>query len=121
MKNVCCLTLVLLLCLCGCSNEYSQAGLQTKISAESLSVKDNTTDLEIIFDNDTIVDVLEIWNNAVWETDITKTYCDYCFIINDSIFIHYSSEAGLFNDPNRQRHLVVTDEQRLYFNAIIKQ
>lgn len=118
------LMLSLLLCLCSCSNKTpntpSNPNLQTQLSDTSMYIKDDITGSKMFLDDETVETLLEMWNNAVWNDDITKTYCEYRFIMSEAQVIYYSHEAKLFNDPVRNRHLFVTDEQYTYLNTVIE-
>ena len=61
--------------------------------------------------------ITELWENE-WLYDITKTYCPYEFEL-DGMIIKYSNEAGLFNDYENQRHMILTEEQKDAVNKML--
>ena len=61
--------------------------------------------------------VTGLWGNE-WLYDITKTYCPYEFEL-DGMIIKYSNEAGLFNDYENQRHMILTEEQKDAVNKML--
>lgn len=60
-----------------------------------------------------------LWIEAFWEPSITKTVYDYVFLY-DNTTIRYSSEFGLFNDVENDRHCYITEEQRDHINSLLK-
>ena len=62
--------------------------------------------------------ILKILNDSEWKYDVTKTYCPYLFQLSERSIV-YSDEAGLFNDKENQRHLIVTEEQRSYIRSLL--
>lgn len=61
--------------------------------------------------------VKDLWEGE-WLVDITKTACDYEFELDGNI-IKYSNEAGLFNDYENQRHMILTKEQKDAVNKML--
>jgi len=61
--------------------------------------------------------ITELWENE-WLYDITKTYCPYEFEL-DGMIIKYSNEAGLFNDYENERHMILTKEQTQAVNKML--
>lgn len=62
--------------------------------------------------------ILTILNGDGWEISFTRSACDYYFILPD-IELRYISDRGLFDDMSNDRHLIVTEEQRLCINSIL--
>ena len=61
--------------------------------------------------------ITELWENE-WLYDIAKTYCPYEFEL-DGMIIKYSNEAGLFNDYENERHMILTEEQTQAVNKML--
>ncbi len=61
--------------------------------------------------------VMDLWDGE-WLVDITKTACDFEFELDGNI-IKYSNEAGLFNDYENERHMILTDEQKDAVNKML--
>ena len=116
--------MVVLLCFNGCSSEItsfdSSSEILTPIINEDLNVKNTETNKQVFLNDESKREILTIIRDVEWEYDITKTHCDYCFFVNESNYLYYSTEAGLFNDYSRNLHAVITDEQRFYINEILK-
>ena len=62
--------------------------------------------------------IVSIWNDAEWESQITKTAYDYVFEFSETE-LRYSSEYGIFNDPENNRHLELTEEERILINSFL--
>ncbi len=63
--------------------------------------------------------VLSVFNEGTWEECNTKTAADYMFILENGVWISYSSEAKLFNDRVNHYHLALTDAQGEMINALL--
>ena len=85
------------------------------IQIRSKYVESNMVELS----GEDIKNMESIWNRAPWEPDITKTMYDYIFELSDNRLLYYSSEYGLFNDKKNLYHLRITEEERLYVNALL--
>ena len=59
-----------------------------------------------------------ILNSDRWKPQISKDIYDYIFEWS-GLEIRYVSGLGLFNDPTNDRHLYVTEEQRIHINSMI--
>ena len=86
------------------------------LTVQSQNTNPNT---EFELSADEIATVVSIWDNGNWEPDITKTGYDYVFVFSDTK-LRYSSEVGIFNDPDNNRHLELTEEERMQINSFLK-
>ncbi|MBQ7355034.1 MAG: hypothetical protein IJW62_05905 [Clostridia bacterium] len=86
------------------------------ITVQSKNTNPNT---EFELSADKIATVVSIWDNGNWKPYITKTGYDYVFVFSDTE-IRYSSEVGIFNDPDNNRHLELTEEQRIWVNSFLE-
>lgn len=105
--------LIILLCislfLVGCHAKYENCLIQ--IQNEEIGL-----DIELTEEESTAI--LKILNDSEWKNDVTKTDCPYLFKLSEQS-IAYSDEAGLFNDKENQRHLIVTEGQRAYIRSLL--
>ena len=104
------LTACLLLSACGVTYD------PTNITVHSRNKNPNT---EFELSADEIETLVSIWNNANWEPDITKTGYDYVFEFSETE-LRYSSDVGIFNDPDNNRHLELTEEERMQINSFLE-
>lgn len=124
---------ILLLTIVGCNDLSAQPSIESTSSVvsttaisdiwydlTSIKVHRVNTQLEVEFDLNSkeIEMIVSIWNDGNWEPQITKTAYDYLFKFPDDS-IRYVSELGLFNDPENNRHLYVTEEQRVLINSFL--
>ena len=113
------LTLLVFVVCSGCSDS-SDPATETRYESQYITVQiaDTPVDEKHLSAEDTDF-ILSVLNNSEWKFDVTKTLCDYVLVCGDSS-VSYSSEAGLFNDTEGKRHLVITKEQRDRINSIIE-
>jgi hypothetical protein len=108
--------LVLLLAACLLLSACGVVYDPTNITVRSKNQNPNT---EFQLSADEIETLVSIWNNANWEPDITKTGYDYVFEFSETE-LRYSSEVGIFNDPDNNRHLELTEEERIWINSFLE-
>ena len=62
--------------------------------------------------------IMAVWNDALWEPDITKTVYGYVFR-GDNIEVRYCYDKGLFNDVINNRHVFLTQDVKEQVNQEI--
>ena len=109
------LSLLALLQCIGCTEPVSTVQYNAmdialySFDAPSSVVKLKEDDLEYL---------LSLWNSAQWEDSVTKTSYDYTFEFDTTM--RYSSDYGVFNDIENQRHFFVSEDVRNEINMLIK-
>lgn len=119
MKKFFCFIFAVLIFFCFCS-----CSLPNKISAETISVK-NRDGTEITLSAEAMEEMLTVWNESKWDMGVTKTAWDYCFVIDGTSYIYYSSayytgSLGRCNDRESNRTLQLSDEQTEYVDALLE-
>ena len=123
MKRILLLVLFLsLFVFSGCNTdsssiEHTSQDADNTVTAIKLVYKPRP-ETEVVLSNEQAEYMLSIWNSNGWEDDITKTACEYHFKFNEKV-IRYSPEAGVFNDWENYRHMVVPKEVRDRINAFV--
>ena len=136
------LTAVIVLSSCEPENSASVSkNISSEVSNEEVSdeIKDDTSvDVsDIIMNSQSPITVLQTYPEEIlftlsgedsdfvkdlwrgeWEPGIAECICDYEFKL-DGMIIKYSNEAGLFNDYENERHMILTKEQTQAINKML--
>lgn len=62
--------------------------------------------------------IIQVWNDSVWEDDVSKTAYDFVFHCGDRE-VRYCYDAGIFNDWTNNKHMVLSSDMREQVNATI--
>ena len=62
--------------------------------------------------------IIGIWNNSVWENDITETEYDYVFR-GENIEVRYCYGEGIFNDTINNKHVILSEDIREQVNKVV--
>ena len=62
--------------------------------------------------------IIGVWNNSVWENDITETEYDYVFR-GENIEVRYCYGEGIFNDAINNKHVILSEDIREQVNKVV--
>lgn len=127
-KSLPLLALLLVACLllsaCGNSPKETTTANTTgstppELFTLTVQSKNTNPNTEFELSADEIATVVSIWDNGNWKPYITKTGYDYVFVFSETE-LRYSSDVGIFNDPDNNRHLELTEEERMQINSVLE-
>ena len=111
-KLALCLAMAGILCLIGCGCKY-----EGPLSCVSYFGMDGTVSL-MDMAPEAQEEIVSVWNNGKWRTDVTKCESDFTFETKNGK-IYYHSDCGTFNDGSNKCHLTLSEDEKSQMNQLL--
>ena len=127
-QRIFCLLLICAICLCACANQVPDTPNDEPTQEQSpntpekedtpkvpshkppaeltditsIRVKNLEKNTERTLDAEVVANLSTMWKEVEWRNGTTKTWFEYCLIVNEDIIIYYSPLYGLFEDRENE-------------------